>query len=103
MTASESTESVRAAKASQFEISHFHNQEGRLIRIKGARSSRFKEWTMHSVHSNPNHPHPHRLRALGQPRIERRQRVAAQRGDRQVERVATECDGALERRTPGVI
>ena len=35
----------------------------------------------------PNHPHPHRLRPLRQPRIERRQRVAAQRGERQVERV----------------
>ena len=37
--------------------------------------------------SHPNHPHPHRLRPLRQPRIERRQRVAAQRGERQVERV----------------
>lgn len=51
----------------------------------------------------PNHPHPHRLRPLRQPRIERRQRVAARRGDRQVERVGAVCDGALEQRTPGVI
>lgn len=54
--------------------------------------------------SNSNHPLPHRPRALGQPRIECRQRVAAQRGARQVERVggAQGKFGPVYRRASGI-
>jgi hypothetical protein len=51
----------------------------------------------------PNHPHPHRLRPLRQPRIERRQRVAAQRGDRQVECVGGALpSGRFAERSSGI-
>lgn len=50
--------------------------------------------TVHSIF-NPNHPHPHSHRPLLHPRIQRRQRMSAERGHREVQRVARAQRGTL--------